>query len=245
MKLTHPLLFKAGGLLFTPLLQAWIATLDCKFWFPKPGLDPAYPNTGQRLYLFWHEYIFYPLAVRGHCRLTMLLSRHQDAQIVGELAARLGFDCVRGSTNRGGAKAIRELKEASKSRNLTIAADGPRGPRREMGLGPIYIASRLRLPIVLFGFGYGNEWRVNSWDRFAVPCPGTRARGIASDEIIVPADADRKTLEEYRVLCVEQLNRTTQAAEEWARNDRPLLREIPVLPGPKSSLFHGYTTLYR
>ncbi len=95
-----------------------------------------------------------PLYLRGHCHLAMLLSQHGDADILARVAYHLGFDCVRGSTYRGGARAIWELSERSHRQHLTITPDGPRGPRRQLAQGPIYLASRLQLPLVVMGFGY-------------------------------------------------------------------------------------------
>ena len=59
--------------------------------------------------------------------------------------------------------------------HLTITPDGPRGPRRHMAPGPIYLASKLGLPLVLMGYAYDRPWRLHSWDRFAIPRPGSRA----------------------------------------------------------------------
>ena len=59
-----------------------------------------------------------PLYLRGHCNLAMLLSRHRDADILGPIARHMGFDSIRGSTNRGGAKAMRELMRISRRMNL-------------------------------------------------------------------------------------------------------------------------------
>ncbi len=241
MRLRHPLFFKTAGLLAAPAIRSWMETLDCKFASNNVALDPAYPHPGMpenRLYLFWHEYILYPLAMRGHCRLTMLLSRHADADIVQELADRFGFKCVRGSTNRGGAKAIREMRVAADKENLTIAADGPRGPRREMALGPLFIASRLRIPVVLLGLGYERPWRVCSWDRFAIPRPGSRLRGIFSEPFIVPPKADRVVLEHYRRESQTLLTDLSEAAEHWALSGCRMRNEYAVLNGPKTSLLY-------
>ena len=106
----------------------------------------------------------------------MLLSRHRDAEILSHVAYHFGFDFVRGSTNRGGAAALRELLAKSRQMHLTITPDGPRGPRRRMAPGPIYLASKLGLPLVLMGYGYDRPWRLRSWDRFAIPRPCSRAR---------------------------------------------------------------------
>lgn len=239
MRLNHPLIFKMAGLLAVPFMRSWVDTLDCKFAFFDRDFDTAYPNRGEkRLYLFWHEYIFAPLNLRGRCDLTMLLSQHRDANIVQEMSDRFGFRCVRGSTNRGGARAIRELREAARTENLTIAADGPKGPRREMALGPIFLASRLQLPVVLLGLGYDRPWRASSWDHFAFPRPGSRVRAVIGGSFLVPPRADRDELEAYRRRSQEILTQLTTLAEDWAGSGRPMEGEYPVFVGPKASMLY-------
>ena len=84
----------------------------------------------------------------------MLLSRHRDAEILSHIAGHLGFAFVRGSTNRGGVSALRQLLARSRDMHLTITPDGPRGPRRRLAPGCIYLASKLGLPLVVMGYGY-------------------------------------------------------------------------------------------
>ena len=187
MKLDNPLVNKLGGLLASAAIRHWMATLDYKAAYYDRAIDPIFPQCqGNKIYLFWHEYILFPLYLRGHCNLSMLLSRHRDAEILSHVAHHLGFDFVRGSTNRGGVSALRELLAKSRRMHLTITPDGPRGPRRVMAPGPIYLASKLGLPLVLMGYAYDRPWRLPSWDRFAIPRPCSRARAIATGEIFVP-----------------------------------------------------------
>ena len=142
----------------------------------------------------------------------MLLSQHRDADILARVAYHLGFDCVRGSTYRGGARAIWELSERSQRQHLTITPDGPRGPRRQLAQGPIYLASRLQLPLVVMGFGYDRPWRANSWDRFAVPRPFSRARAVIGPPLMLPPDLNRAGLEQCRRR-VERLAQLTSRAK--------------------------------
>ena len=110
MKLESPLLMKIGGLAGVTFLRWWMSTLDSQIAFYDPAVDPASPLCrGQQIYIFWHEYILLPLAVRGHCNLAMLLSQHRDAEILSRMAYHLGFEFVRGSSRRGGVAAIRQL----------------------------------------------------------------------------------------------------------------------------------------
>ena len=229
MKLDHPLVSKLGGLLASTFIRHWMGTLDYKVAYYDRSIDPVYPECqGQKIYIFWHEYILFPIAIRGHCNLAMLLSRHRDAEILSHVAHHLGFDFVRGSTNRGGAAALRELLRKSRRMHLTITPDGPRGPRRQLAPGPVFLASKLGLPLVVMGYGYDRPWRINSWDRFAIPRPYSRARAIPSPEIFIPPDLDRDGLEHYRQKIENLLNRLTIEAETWAESGQRRLGEQPI-----------------
>jgi lysophospholipid acyltransferase (LPLAT)-like uncharacterized protein len=237
MKINSPALNAVGGLVATLATRAWMSGMDCKVAYYDRSSDPAFPECqGQKIYLFWHEYIMLPFYMRGHCNLAMLLSRHRDAEILSHAARHMGFETIRGSTNRGGVAAIRRLLDKSRRTHLTITPDGPRGPRRQMAPGAIFLASKMGLPLILMGMGYDRPWRVNSWDRFAVPRPCSRARCIMSSEIHVPPGLDRKGLEHFRVQIERLLNRLTSEAEAWAQSKtRRVGEEVarPVLRPPR------------
>jgi hypothetical protein len=144
----------------------------------------------------------------------------------------MGFGLVRGSTRRGGVAAIRELLRKSRSMHLAITPDGPRGPRRRMASGPVYLSSKLGLPLVLLGFGYDRPRRVGTWDRFAIPRPSSRARCVPSPEIHVPPDLDREGQEHFRRRLEDVLNRLTLEAEAWAESGTRKIGQLPIRPGP-------------
>lgn len=219
MKLRHPILDKTIGLVGATTVRLWMSTLEYKAAFYDPAVDPVNPEwSGQKIYIFWHEYILIPLALRGHSNLAMLLSKHHDAELLSHVAGHLGFEFVRGSSNRGGVTALRECLEKSRKMNLAITPDGPRGPRRQLAQGPIYLASRLQMPLVLMGLGCDRPWRAKSWDRFAIPRPYSRVRGVLSPELRIPSDLDREGIEHYRLETQKLLNRLTAEAEAWAES---------------------------
>ena len=156
--------------------------------------------------------------------------QHRDADILARVAYHMGFDCVRGSTYRGGARAIWAMFERSRQQHLTITPDGPRGPRRQFAQGPVYLASRLQLPLVVMGLGYDRPWRVKSWDRFAVPKPFSRARAVVGPPIHLPADLDRAGLEESRQRVERLLNCLTTEAEAWAAAGTRKAGELVIRP---------------
>ncbi len=230
---------KLGGLLAAATVRTWMSTLDYKAAFYDPSVDPIDPrSSGRKIYIFWHEYILLPLHMRGNCDLAMLLSRHRDADILLEVARHTGFECVRGSTFGGGALALRELERKSQSLNLAITPDGPRGPRRQLAQGPIYLSSKLGMPLVAMGFGYSSPWRLQSWDRFAIPKPYSHARAVVSPAMVIPPDLDRDGVEHHRQLVEQMLNRLTCEAEAWAEAGTPKVNEVVALRRPGWSRLH-------
>jgi lysophospholipid acyltransferase (LPLAT)-like uncharacterized protein len=231
MRFSGPLIHKFGGLLGSAAVRLWMSTLDYKAALYDPEVDAAqFDGEGQRIYIFWHEYILFPLHLRGHCNVAMLLSQHRDAEILSRAAYHLGFDMVRGSTNRGGVAAMRQLLRKSRHMHLAITPDGPRGPRRHLAPGSIYLASRLGMPLVVMGFGYDRPWRIRSaWDHFAIPRPFSRARSVVSPEIFVPPGLDRDGLEHFRLRIEQLLNRLTDEAEAWADAGTPKIGQCPVV----------------
>lgn len=243
MKIKSKALIRATGLLVSMGVHTLMSSLDYRVAYYDPVIDPAYLNDGKRrIYIFWHEYIQFFVYLRKHCHLTMLLSKHSDADVLEELAHLLGFDCVRGSTNRGGLQALREMmrKERRQHFHLTITPDGPRGPRRTLAPGCVYLASKLQIPIVAMGVGYDKPVRFNSWDKFAIPRPGTRARCIPSADIIVPPNIDKEGIEHFRKKIENILNVLSDEAEAWATSGKSYENESSVLPGPCfSCLYHS------
>lgn len=216
MKQRMPLRMRAGGYAAATGIRAWMCTLDYQALLYDGSVDAIYASPTPRIYVFWHEYILLPLAVRGHCKLTMLLSKHRDADILFRLAHHMGFECVRGSSYRGGAAALMELSRVGKHMHMAITPDGPRGPRRTLAQGAVYLASVMGLPIVPMGLGYDRPWRLKSWDRFAVPRPFSRARGIVGPEVFIPPNLERAELEVRRQGVEQLLNELTTEAESWA-----------------------------
>ena len=232
-----PTVYRAAGLFGAVCLRRWLGTLDYKAAYYDPSQDPASPFCrGQKLYIFWHEYIPLPIYLRSHCNAAILLSQHRDAELLANATSLLGFDYVRGSTTRGGAAAIRRLLKKSRGMHLSMTPDGPRGPRRRLAPGAVFLASKLGLPLVPLGFGYDRPWRTKSWDRFAFPRPFSRARAVMGGGIHVPPGLDRDGLEHFRLHIEQLLTRLTVEAEAWAAAGSRKVGECKLKSQPASLL---------
>lgn len=227
-------LLRTAGFVLIKLMTAWMNTLHMRMWRQAANADPGDDAfAGPALYIFWHEYIPLPIYIRPNCRLTMLLSQHGDAEVLSHVAGYAGMQVVRGSTFRGGSLALRKLLDSSPDMSLAIVPDGPRGPRRQLAQGCVYVSSRLQIPIVALGIAYDHPWRVRrAWDKFAIPRPFSRCRVVVSPRIQVPANLSREELEQHRLWIQQQLLRLTQLAEDWAEGRC-------TLPGSEALYRHG------
>ena len=116
------------------------------------------------------------------------------------------------------------LRRAGKAQ-LAVTPDGPRGPRRQVQPGVVYLAARTGLPIVAVGFAYSRAWRTGSWDRFAVPWPWSSAVLRAPrSRSVVPERARGDQLEAYRERVQDAIRRAEEAAE----------RILPARPAPRT-----------
>ncbi len=192
--------------------------------------DPARPEYNEHvIYVFWHEYIGVVLPRWGHTPITVLCSHHKDGEIVNQASLALGLHIVRGSSNRGGSSAIRQMKQNAKFSSIAVTPDGPRGPRREMAIGPVYLSSLLKMPIVPIGVGISNVHRLDTWDQFAIPRPLSRIRMIFAPKVRIPAKLDRDKLEDCRLDLQKLLNDVTSEAESWANSGKKLKGQQPFV----------------
>src|SRR5262249_11394980 len=151
----------------------------------------------------WHENLLQPIHRYCGLGICVLISRHADGQLLTEVCRRMNVPLIRGSTNRGGVEAVRQLVRVGRNASLAITPDGPRGPRRRVQTGTSSLAAQPGLPIVPAGFGPSRAWRLGSWDRFVVPRPFSQGTCVIDKPIPVPETAAKEELEHYRLL-VEQ-----------------------------------------
>ncbi len=212
------------------VLQQLLRTSDLRTAYYDSAADPARPEYNEHcIFVFWHENLAILLPRWPNCPVTLLISQHRDAHWLKQTADFLGFNVVRGSSTRGGSAAIRQIKKQSKFASLAMTPDGPQGPRREMAMGPIFLASRLQLPLVPVGVGYDNPWRFNTWDRFALPKPFSKTRVVFGPKIYLPKRLGREAMEDCRYKSQLLLNELNDFAQSWASSRVRVLQEKPFI----------------
>jgi lysophospholipid acyltransferase (LPLAT)-like uncharacterized protein len=221
MKIRHPLLIKAFGLATAALVRLWMGTLRYRHHAQGPDLTPHQPGLkGRYIYAFWHENMLVPAHQYSRPDAHVLISQHADGQLIAEACRHLRLKVVTGSTTRGGVEAMRQLVRLAGKSHLVLTPDGPRGPRRRVQAGLVYLAARTGLPIVPVGFAYQRAWRLRSWDRFVLPWPWSAVIGVTLEPVQVPANLGRGELETYRARVEQALEQATGLAERLVERQR-------------------------
>lgn len=231
MKIRNPRVIRFAGWLGSMFARSLSATLRFKHREMGPPVIPLdrVPPGKRYIYALWHEYLLVPPCKFGHPQTAVLISKHADGQILEALIRSFGMGVVRGSTNRGGVEALRQvIDDRSGSLHLTVTPDGPRGPRRQAQPGMVYLASRAGMEIIPVGFGLDRPWRAKSWDRFAIPRPFTRARMIFGNPIPVDPEAKLSDLEPVRLQVEQEIEKLTLWAEQWAETGVFPAEETPA-----------------
>jgi lysophospholipid acyltransferase (LPLAT)-like uncharacterized protein len=138
-------------------------------------VERARAERGAVLYVFTHGVIL-PLAYTHRNRgVYVLISESRDGEIITRITGRMGLKAVRGSSTRGGGRAVVELARLARAgHDLAITPDGPKGPRGSVGPGAAFVAARAGIAIIPIGVAADRAWRASSWDRFLVPLVGAR-----------------------------------------------------------------------
>jgi lysophospholipid acyltransferase (LPLAT)-like uncharacterized protein len=215
VKLRSPWLIRVTGFLIAWVIRLATATIRYRAVGPDAGAHPADPLAAPHIYAFWHESMLAMVGLKTTIRV--LIGSHADGELGAQVCRHLGYQVVRGSTTRGGGAALLKLVKGSRAAHMALTPDGPRGPRRRVQRGVVALASLTGLPVVGMGAGFSRAWRARSWDRFAVPRPGSTIYLVATPALHVPAHLDRDGLERYCRLLEESLLNATAAAESWAQ----------------------------
>jgi lysophospholipid acyltransferase (LPLAT)-like uncharacterized protein len=170
--------------------------------------------SGRRVILVsWHGRLLTGFVRFSRYRPAIMISHSRDGARIAWIAKRFGFRPVRGSSSRGGVRALLALTRELAAGGVAIhIVDGPRGPAGEIKPGLIPLAARsgaLIVPVYATA-----RWRVEarSWDRMQVPLPWSRVDCRVDDPIEVPArlseseadalraDLEKRMSEGYRQL---------------------------------------------
>jgi lysophospholipid acyltransferase (LPLAT)-like uncharacterized protein len=174
-------------------------------------------NHGRIIAALWHQRFLPALAYVTKfrkLRLCVMISQSKDGDLIAPIAKRLGLEPVRGSSSRGGKKALATILKTLEDRpGVVHIVDGPRGPKGEVKPGLIGMAQATGAAIIPVFVSAQRAWVMGSWDRFLVPKPFSRVKIRWGQPFFVPRTSDPESFERYRKEIESRL------AEGYAEDD--------------------------
>ncbi len=151
----------------------------------------------------WHDEIFPLFLVKKDMPVLALVSSSRDGDYLAGVYKNLGVDNVRGSSSRGGFRALYAMRKILREKTYCagFAVDGPRGPRHKAKGGAIYLALQSGAPIVPLRMYSKRVYRFKSWDRFQMPLPFTHVTAVFGDPYM--PNANPKDSDSMQAACLE------------------------------------------
>jgi lysophospholipid acyltransferase (LPLAT)-like uncharacterized protein len=169
----------------------------------------------QPVMAFWHGRILPATFFFRRRGIVVITSENFDGEWIARIIERFGYGTARGSSSRGGKKAILQLvrdMKAGKAAGFTL--DGPRGPARVAQAGAVWLASATGNPLLPFHLEASSHWSLRSWDRTQIPKPFSTVALAVGEPMDVRGDASEEAFEQARL----ELERRLGVLEQRAAN---------------------------
>lgn len=149
---------------------------------------------------FWHGRILPATFYFRHRGIVVITSENFDGEWIARIIERFGYGTARGSTTRGGRKAILQMvRDMKKGKPTGFTLDGPRGPARVAQPGAVWLASATGNPLLPFHLEASSYWSARSWDRTQLPKPFSTVALVIGEPLEVAKDASEEALERARL----------------------------------------------
>ena len=156
--------------------------------------DAVVRSGKQPILALWHGRILPGLHYFRNRGVVVITSQNFDGEWIARILYKFGFGTSRGSSSRGGARALVQLRrDLANGKPAAFTVDGPRGPARVIQPGVVFLAGATGHPIVPYHIESDRYWTAKSWDRTQIPKPFAHVALVIGKPIEV-ADTDERTL---------------------------------------------------
>jgi lysophospholipid acyltransferase (LPLAT)-like uncharacterized protein len=162
-------------------------------------LDAIRAQGRQPVMAFWHSRILHATFYFRRRGIVVITSENFDGEWIARIIERFGYGTARGSTTRGGIKAMKQLvRDMQEGKPAGFTVDGPRGPARVVQPGAIWLAKETGNPVLPFHLEAARHWTLGSWDRTQIPKPFSTVALVVGEPLYVAADATAEQIEQAR-----------------------------------------------
>ena len=191
---------KTLAAIISPLIRLWRPTLRIDRVNFDTFMDPQL-RAQRPVIVLWHGEIFPMLVAHENEGMVCVVSQSRDGELLAQVLQRFGFFTARGSSSRGGMRALVAAKRLMDQRGIgaIFTADGPRGPRHQVKPGAVFLAARCASPIIPIRVLMDRAKIFHkAWDKFQLPLPFSRCTIIYGDPIYISGSVeDADTLKQY------------------------------------------------
>jgi len=176
------------GAVLALVARAWLATVRVRVH----GAETL-EGEGAAVLAFFHGTQLLLHKLRRRKKTCVMVSHSRDGELQAAALRTLGFDVVRGSSSRGGARALAAMvhKLREPETDAVFAVDGPRGPYGVVKPGALALAEKSGARIIPAGAAARRRVVLErAWDRFVLPWPFTRVDIVLGSPIDPAAGAD-------------------------------------------------------
>lgn len=204
------------------VIYFFIRILNLTYRYEFVGLDhkkkakETLPNK-TFVYALWHQNLVGAIFSHIGERFTMVISESSDGELVAITCEKFGHIPARGSSTRGGKKALIEIvKNVRRGIPGALSVDGPKGPAKQVKPGVIEIARLAECPILPLSPYAKSFWTFEkSWDQFRVPKPFTKIVVVIGEPIYVDANLEKEKFENVANLITESIDRGEETAKSY------------------------------
>ncbi len=199
------LLSRLGAVLIRILGLTWRIE-----WRGLEHLERARELSAQVVFAFWHGRLLVLSYTHRGRAIQVLASEHPDGDLMGRTIRWLGFGHLKGSSTRGGAKALRDLSRVLREGlDVGLTVDGPKGPRGSVQQGAIELSRMTGSAVIPVSNSSRPRRLFRSWDAFQLPMPFARIVVSYGEPFIVPSGAGEDERERSRERLEDGLGRLT------------------------------------
>src|SRR5262245_13869933 len=158
-------------------------------------LERVYKEGKRAILVCWHCCTFASTYHWRHRGIVVMSSQNFESECLAQVLRKLGYGLARGSSSRGGLKALAEMARWLRNgKDAGFTVDGPRGPRFEVKPGPILLAKRTGDAVLCFHVSLQRKIELHTWDRTQIPIPFSKAFILKAPPIYVARDVTEEQL---------------------------------------------------
>ncbi len=186
----------------------------------------AEPAQEKHLYCMWHDILLMSTFCGVSENMAALVSQHRDGGYLSIILEELGIKPIRGSSRRGGSKAVKQCLKAAENYHISITPDGPTGPRHQLKPGIVFLASQSGRKIVPVTSSCKRYWRIRAkWSDMLIPKPFTTVLVITGKHFSIPEKLEREQLQDYVEELEQYMHEFTKKYESFSESLQILEKE--------------------